>query len=363
MLEDLAEAIKNKQYQRTAELLQDLSSDQRDNPWILFYQARLAEGLGNLSEAQQGYRQLLGWISNPQLLAKIRRGLERIKLLEEQAEKQVLDQRKELLEVAKSQDPELGVFVLDPITSEQKQEAANIFGEVMQIDAYSARLQLPSRAWRLYRTGSVGALNFYVQELQGQGIPCFCVPLTCILSLRILPVYSLEAIAPNMALTYRVSKDQRSQIDIPWSAVSQRVEGLLPIFEECVAVSKNGKVERKTKILDYAKMCDLHIPKQNIILRFCDQIYEFDQGISLITSPKPQEKGTSYDQWQRLLAILQEQLPTVKVWNEFKLFAETALDFKELLKLVDPHIHFLRREETEWDEAFHLYSSLAFFHD
>jgi len=56
MLEDLAEAIKNKQYQRAAELLQDLSSDQRDNPWILFYQARLAEGLGNLSEAQQGYR-------------------------------------------------------------------------------------------------------------------------------------------------------------------------------------------------------------------------------------------------------------------------------------------------------------------
>jgi hypothetical protein len=110
-------------------------------------------------------------------------------------------------------------------------------------------------------------------------------------------------------------------------------------------------------------MCDLHIPEQNIILRFCDQIYEFDQGLSLITSPKPQEKGTSYDQWQRLLAILQEQLPTVKVWNEFKLFAETALDFKELLKLVDPHIHFLRREETEWDEAFHLYSSLAFFHD
>jgi hypothetical protein len=39
------------------------------------------------------------------------------------------------------------------------------------------------------------------------------------------------------------------------------------------------------------------------------------------------------------LAIFQEQLPTVKVWNEFKFFAETALDFKELLKLIDPHIH------------------------
>jgi hypothetical protein len=47
------------------------------------------------------------------------------------------------------------------------------------------------------------------------------------------------------------------------------------------------------------------------------------------------------------LAIFQEQLPTVKVWNEFKFFAETALDFKELLKLIDPHIHFLRREKTE----------------
>lgn len=59
-------------------------------------------------------------------------------------------------------------------------------------------------------------------------------------------------------MTRRSFPDQRSQIDIPWSAMSQRVEGLLPIFEEYVAVSKNGKVERKTKILDYAKMCDLN---------------------------------------------------------------------------------------------------------
>lgn len=63
-----------------------MSSDQRYGPWILFYQARLAEGLGNLSEAQQGYSQLLSWISNPQLSPKIRRGLEKIKLLEEQSD-------------------------------------------------------------------------------------------------------------------------------------------------------------------------------------------------------------------------------------------------------------------------------------
>jgi hypothetical protein len=37
-----------------------------------------------------------------------------------------------------------------------------------------------------------------------------------------------------------------------------------------------------------------------------------------------------------------------------------AIDFKELLKLIDPHTYFLRREESDWDRAFHLYSSLIF---
>ena len=41
-------------------------------------------------------------------------------------------------------------------------------------------------------------------------------------------------------------------------------------------------------------------------------------------------------------------------------FAENAIDFKELLKLIDPHTYFLRREESDWDRAFHLYSSLIF---
>jgi hypothetical protein len=354
MLEDLAEAIKNQQYERAAELLENLGSEQRDNPWVAFYQARLAEGQGNLAEAQQSYRQLLGWVTNPPLLAKIRQGLERIQVIEDQ-------EREVALKEAKSGDQELGIFVLDRITSEEKQAAAKVFGEVMQIDPYSARLQLPSRAWRLYRTGSVGELNFYSQQLQARGIPCFCVPLTRILSLQILPVYALEAIAPNATVTYRLSKDETRSLKFPWSAVSQRVEGLLPIFEECVAVNKNGKIEHKTEILDYAKVCDLHLPEQNLILRFCDQIYKFDRGISLLDPLKHREESTSYDQWQHLLSIFKEQLPTVKVWHEFKPFAETAMDFKELLKLIDPHLPFLRREETEWDKAFHLYSSLAFF--
>ncbi|MGL5035901.1 MAG: tetratricopeptide repeat protein, partial [Microcystaceae cyanobacterium] len=233
----------------------------------------------------------------------------------------------------------------------------------MQIDAYSARLQLPSRSWRLYRTGGMGELNFYIQRLRDRAIPCFSVPVQSVLSLRVFPVYYFESVFPSVTLKYRLNKEETADFEFSWSEVSQRVEGLLPIFEECVDVNKNGKVEYKTAILDYAKVCDLHLPERNLILRFCDQIYEFQEGISLLDPNKSREReGTTHEQWQKLLSIFQEKLPQAKVWNEFKPFAETALDFQELLKLINPHIHFIRQEETNWDQAFHLYSSLAFFY-
>ncbi len=174
--------------------------------------------------------------------------------------------------------------------------------------------------------------------------------------------YSLNKIAPTAVISYRVSQDARELFEFSWDAVSAWVEGQLPIFEESTEKDARGKPQRKITILDYAKVCDLHLPSQGMIIRFCDQTYEFNRGINLLpaTDARGRTNTTSHQQWQVFMTRLQAQLANRQRWTDFKAFAETALDFQELLKLLDSHIYFLRREPTLWDQAFHLYSTLIY---
>lgn len=363
MLEAISEAIKTEQFEIADQLLQEFTGERLENPWIGFYEARVAEAKNDLVIAKENYQQLLQVVNNPKLIAKIRQGLERLaQKSEEQRQQEQAEQDLDLKKVkTSSPDQELGIFILESIPSELKQSAAINFARIMQTDPYSARLQLPSRSWRLYRTGGIEELRFYVKKLQAVNVPCFCVPVTQISSLTVKSVFYLSEIAPTVTAIYRVNKDEEAILSFSWSEVSQRVEGLLPIFEECIEVNKKGKSERKIKILDYARICDLHLPDRQIIIRLCDQVYEFNEGISLI-SPHLQQQNetTSHEKWNYLIQAFREQMFDKPVWNEFNPFAETAIDFKELLKLIDPHIYFLRREESDWDNAFQLYSSLIF---
>jgi len=363
MLEAISEAIKTEQFEVAAQLLQKCQQDPQENPWIGFYEARVAEAQGDWSRAKEGYQKLLISVNNPKLISKIRQGLARLaQQIEDQQQQERLAQSLALEKVrAASPGQELGIFVLESIPPELKQPAAVKFAQIMQTDPYSARLQLPSRSWRLYRTGGIEELRFYVEKLQLANIPCFCVPLTQLLDFAIKPVFYLSKITPIVTAIYQVNKDEEAIFHFSWSEVSQRVEGLLPIFEKCVELDQKRKIVRKTKILDYARICDLHLPDRQIIIRLCDQSYEFKEGISLIPPHFQQEKeSTSQEQWSYLMQTFREQMPNKPVWTDFNPFAENAIDFKELLKLIDPHIYFMRREESDWDRAFHLYSSLIF---
>jgi hypothetical protein len=358
MLEAISEAIKAEQFETADQLLQEFKVEQLDNPWVDYYGARLAEARGDWAIAQDSYRQLIPLVNNPKLIAKLRQGLER--LAKQQKKQEQMEQKLALEKVkAASSRHELGIFILESIAPELKQAAAVNFAKIMQIDPYSARLQLPSRSWRLYRTGGIEELRFYVEKLQAVQVPCFCIPVSKLLDLLIKPVFYLSEITPNPTIVYRVNKDEDAIFSFSWSEVSQRVEGLLPIFEECVEVNARGKTERKTKIQDYARICDLHLPNRQIIIRLCDRVYEFDEGMKM-SSSNGQREITSNEQWNYLMNAFKEQMLDKPSWTEFNPFAENAIDFKELLKLIDPHTYFLRREESDWDRAFHLYSSLIF---
>lgn len=362
MYKAIADAIHTQDFGKAEDLLAVVAMDAAENPWVGYYHARLAEAKGELTDAENQFRQLLTVASNPQLLTKIRVGLGRIHTHQQAEHQQALADRQSALDEAKALPGAHipGIFVLEPVATEAKQACAMAFSKIMNIDPYTARLQLPSRAWRLYRTGGMGELSHYQQQCQAAQIPAFCVPSADLLALKVLPVFHFETLSPQATVCYRINHEEQGTYTFNWQDVSQRVEGLLPIFEECVDVDIHGKIQRKTNILDYAKICDLHIPSAQTILRFCDQIYEFSQGIAL-TEISASQKNTSHEQWQQLLQVFQDQLGDRPVWKEFKAFAETALDFQELLKTLDPQIPFLRREETPWDQAFHLYSGLAFY--
>jgi hypothetical protein len=250
---------------------------------------------------------------------------------------------------------ETGVLILAPIAPEQKTAAAQAMAKIMNIEPYSARILLPSRSIRLYRVGAIGELEFYGQQLMGQGIPAFWLPLSQLQAVT-LDELATVALQPGTEQTPQT-------LSFNWPDVSARVEGQIPIFEEVVDRDPRGKLLRKEKTQDYAHFCDLHLPKQNCILRLSDAVYQFNQGISLEANPQakqPLKQSTAWANWRQIGQILEQKLPQQPIWSTFESFAETAMEHPDLLSKLPAHIDLFRREDSNWDPAFQLYSTLLF---
>ncbi len=356
MVEPIINAINTQNYQQASQLIEQLQQEEPDNIWIPFYEARLAEAKGNINLADELYRQLLPNAVNPKLMKQIRQGIERI--AQQEAEQRQTDLNRAMEETGAL---EMGMLVLEAIPQELKQTAAQKFGQIMDIDPYTARLQLPSRSWRLYRSGAIGKLKFQAEQLKQAEIPCFTACLSNVNTLKVYRVLYIESLDPKVTVVYEPKKGQRDILTFEWSAVGQRVVGLLPLFEECVDIGLRGKLKRKTETLDYAKICDLHLPQSNSIIRLCDQHYRFLEGTTFSEKQKATDgQATMKKSWEHIMAFIEQQTPNIPLWSEFTPFGESAIDFQELLKLINPHIELLRRQETPWDGAFHLYSGLAF---
>ena len=356
MVESIIDAINTQNYQEASELIYQLKEEEPDNIWIPFCEARLAEAQGYVSLANERYRELLPNAVSPKLMRHIRQAIERINQQENAQRQNALDQAME-----ETGALEMGMLVLEAIPNDLKKTAAQKFGQIMGVDPYTARLQLPSRSWRLYRTGAIGKLKFQAEELKQADIPCFTALVSDINRLKVYRVLYIESLQPDVTIVYEPKKGQRDIFRFQWAAVEQMVEGLLPLFEECVDIGLRGKLKRKTETLDYAKICDLHLPDSNSIIRLCDQQYRFLEGETFSAKQKATDgQGTMKESWQHIIEFIAQETADIPVRSEFTPFGESAIDFQELIKLIKPHIDLLRREDTPWDGAFHLYSGLAF---
>jgi hypothetical protein len=361
MLDQLVAAFDRQDYKTAVALLKQLQQQSPESPWVKLYGAKLREVSGKLTAAATLYRQLLQETTHPKVMAQARQGLQRVnELVKAQQEQQKEEQI--AAATANGTDAGSGFLILDAVAPEQRQASAQRFAQIMSLDAYTARLLLPSRGWRLYRVGSMGELQFYNQALTQAEIPAFCVALKTIQAVRVFRVQYIEAVSPQVTVICENDAGQLGSLSFDWTEIQQRVEGRLPIFEEVVDLNVRNQLTRKEKTQDYAQVIDLHLTHRGVILRLGDWSYQFQQGVVFDASQDGElsnVQSTNRIRWNQLLGFLDDQLAAVPVWVEFFQFAETALDPLSLVNLKS-QIDLFRKAPSKWDQAFQLYSSLVF---
>jgi hypothetical protein len=374
-IHQITSALDSQEYKQAAKLIKQLQTESPENPWVKYYMARYYELTNHPEKAETTYKQILRDITNPKVVSQARQGIQRI-------ETAAQDRRKQAIETAKN-DPsnlEPALLILEPVSPEDKPAAIQNISRIFKTDLYTTRMQIQSRGWRLYKTGPIAEIQIYGQELLNAGISVFWGTLADIKKIQIFRVEHFQSLS-TPTVVCKSQSDQLGAIAFNWSEVSQRVEGLLPMFMDIMDYSPNRRTDQfrhKEITQDYAQICDLHIPSRNCILRICDQSYDFQQGIDFtktsaaipasanpkdlkFRSPKSQKipPSTTRINWNHLLEMLDQQL-NVTVWSEFTAFAETVLDYTNMLSKIESYVEVDRKSDTPWDPAFQLYSGLAF---
>jgi hypothetical protein len=366
-MEDLtiiAEAIDRGDYAKALNHLKVFCQANPEDPWGKFYLGRLQEAQHRLREAETIYIQVLKQTTQVKLINLARQGIQRVQAQEQQEHQEAIEAA-----LAGEGQQEMSCLVLEPIDNAQKAQVMGEFGRLMHLDPYTARLHLPSRIWRLYRTGPLGELTVYQQSLVRIGVPAFCIALSTIESVPVLSIQSLQITGKKLIVQIQNSQAQNTQaqsetIALDSSEIQQWVEGLLPLFEQVVDQGPWRKVIHKEKIQDYAHLIDLHCPERGVILRLCDRNYEFPsqtEGHSKSAKQRPKtslENLTHHQRWHTIVSSLMDFLPHLSKRSTFQLFAEAAFDQDLFLQRISPHIDLLRQEDSPWDPAFHLYSIL-----
>jgi hypothetical protein len=380
MLEQAADALDRQDYHTAAELIAMLSVERPADLQVRLLAARLQAATDRLDDALQGYRLVLQQSINPKLVAEARDGIGRIERL--QAQNQV--QEIALAQAGMEERSEPGFLIVEPMSADRKQAAFQQFATIMNLDPYSARLQLPSRGWRLYRVGQMGQLAFLRDRLLDAGIPCFCVSQHDTQQVFVFQVNHLQSFHPQAEIVCTDDRAELRTLKFDWSEVTQVVTGMLPIFEEVVEIDGRNRTHRKAKILDYVSIYDLQLRDRRTIFRLCAQTYDFCDRKQSITHKRhplmnePQDRSgaklvgslngdriplTSRDNWKNLISQISEQIAEHHIQSSFTPFAETAIGYPELMQRLDPHLELLRRADSMWDRAFHLYSTLAMCRD
>jgi tetratricopeptide (TPR) repeat protein len=363
-IKEVAAALERKEYKQAAKLLKQLQKEKPDNIWVKLYIGRWYEETDKLESAEKAYRKLLKDATNPQVMTQARQGLQRIETVQKQRQQEAIARAKS--------DPgntEPALLILEPIDKENKenrQELIQNFARVMNLDPYTARMQLQNSGWRIYRIGPVGELQIYSEQLVKVGIGAFSVAIAHLETVQVFRVRHFQSVKPKATVVCEDPSGQKGSLTFNWSEVAAKVEGLLPIFMDAMDYDprrKSQQLRRKEMTQDYANICDLHLPQRRAILRFCDRGYDFQQELEILKLATQENitKNTNRIKWNSLMDLLNLHLGKIKVYSDFTPFGETtARDYTQLLGRLKSYVEIERKADSLWDPAFQLYSLLAF---
>lgn len=361
MWEDVKEAIKEKNFIKAQQLLEKIDNEKGNDLWKRYYLTRIEEEQKNWELAEENYRQIIqdSVYPDPKLIGKIRDGIERVTLAKKQEQEKIAiveKKKKEAEEKVFTQidnSEDLAILILKPVTLDQKKLLAPEFAKIIETDLYTANLQIPTRSWRIYKTGNYGKLSYYYSKLSEANIPCLCQRIEPINRINVYLVKYIKSALQELTVVCKTGGDNEENITFQWTQINQRVEGLIPIFESTVHIDVKGKMQKKPSTLDYANFYDLHINSSNSILRFSDYSYQFEHGVSFSV-----DSQTSSEKWKNLIGFFEEKLSDIPLNSEFTSFAEGLVQYPEMLKQIKSHINLFTRQDSVWDEAFQLYSGL-----
>ena len=372
-IDRVIEAFKNKDYRTAARLLNPLLTSQPRDPWVQLYAARLHELAGRRNVAEPIYRELLRNTTNPnpKILAQARQGLQRLETADRDRLQSAIAQARTEAASPSSTKAATGILVLEPIAPDQRKAAAQHFAQIFNLDPYTARMQLPSRDWRLFRTGILSELQVYVDALRASDIPCFCVNEQEVRAVKTFVVKHFQSVDPHPIVICENDHHQLGTLELRWADVTQRVLGVVPVVESVIDLNARGQIIRRDHTQDFIPLLDLHLRDRGCILRLCESAYQFDRGVAFapmgfspnsFVSEADDGRPTRRTQWNALCAFVTQQTATATVFDGFTGFAETALDYRELLDRLNPQIPVPRRDARPMgeDAAFALYSSVSF---
>ncbi|NJM96701.1 MAG: hypothetical protein HC800_05450 [Phormidesmis sp. RL_2_1] len=359
----VAAALEASDYQQVAKLLKQWHRNEPKSPLLRLYTAQWQERIHRLEAAEKNYLKLLKQTPGGKIMQQARAGIQRI-------QQQQSDQKAAALEPAKqpAKQPakrpatqsaggdEVAILAIAAPLETNRLQAIQGVAQVFNLDAYTARMKVPASGFRLHRVGPWGEISYYAQALKASKLPTLSAKVSHIQALSVFQICCFEALAPQPTVLCKSADGQLGNIRFDWSEVSVQVSAQLPIFEQVVDIGNWGKTIHKEKVQDYAQVMDLHLAGRKIVLRMCDRLYQYQQGITLTD----RKELNSRIQWNQLLSQLAQAISATH-HDDFNRFGQGALEFINLLPPVHPHLDIDRRAPSEWDIAFHLYSSLYSF--
>lgn len=354
MYDLVSAALAAQQLTQAAQLIKQWQQKNPQDPWLKLGMGNYWEAKAEFEKAQITYTRLLQSTANAKVLSQAREGVQRVR-------DRLAQQREHDLSVAKQQ-PGAGaaaVLVLEPVMGDRREPAVQGLARTMQIDAYTARTRLPSKTWRLLRVGPAGELQYFCEQLRSEGTPAHWATIDQVKGLATFRVQAIQTVEPHLTVVCQNSGGQRGTIQLDWGDISQWVVGQLPIYESVVDLDVRGKLKRKDATQDYGEVIDWHLHGRGCVLRFCDRTYKYREAISLPPGdelPSPLIAATA---WKAMKRYFENSIPSAPM-VDFSGFGESALDLIDLLPSFEAHIDLKRSLPSNWDRAFHLYSSVRF---